>query len=59
MKTISTLIYCYLACSDEEEGDPTRGFSMEQIRKWVQDKLHLGKVTFKYFFLLGHKDLNK
>eukprot|EP00088_Acartia_fossae_P020658 TRINITY_DN2219_c0_g1_i1.p1 TRINITY_DN2219_c0_g1~~TRINITY_DN2219_c0_g1_i1.p1 ORF type:complete len:374 (-),score=70.36 TRINITY_DN2219_c0_g1_i1:297-1418(-) len=29
--------------SDEDESDPTSGFSMEQIRKWVKDKLHLGK----------------
>jgi len=29
--------------SDEEENDPTSGFSLEQIRKWMKDKLHLGK----------------
>jgi NAD-dependent deacetylase sirtuin 2 len=31
--------------SDEEERDPTSGFSMDQIRKWLQEKLHIGSCV--------------
>jgi len=31
--------------SDDEEEDATQGFSLKQIRKWMADKLHVGKAT--------------
>jgi len=31
--------------SDEEETDPTSGFSIEQIRKWLQEKLQVGSCV--------------